>query len=211
MNTDRIKQLAKKQGKTVTYICNLIDRPKYYLNDVAKAADREIPEKDLQTIAINLETTVAYLRGETDDPAFHLSSVGMNTLPVEEQGMRPVYGTASAGLGIIAEQQTLGYERVSPEHDTDEYFWLIVSGDSMSPVFTDKDLVLVQKDAPVESGSIMVIIVDDDDGFIKQVSVADDTITLHSFNPAYPPMVFGGSELSRLRFIGRVVEQKRKF
>ena len=25
MNTDRIKQLAKKQGKTVTYICNLID------------------------------------------------------------------------------------------------------------------------------------------------------------------------------------------
>ena len=93
MNTDRIKQLAKKQGKTVTYICKLIDRPKYYLNDVAKAADREIPEKDLQTIAINLETTVAYLRGETDDPAFHLSSVGMNTLPVEEQGMRPVYGT----------------------------------------------------------------------------------------------------------------------
>jgi hypothetical protein len=93
MNTDRIKQLAKKQGKTVTYICKLIDRPKYYLNDVAKAADREIPEKDLQIIAINLETTVAYLRGETDDPAFHLSSVGMNTLPVEEQGMRPVYGT----------------------------------------------------------------------------------------------------------------------
>lgn len=44
MNTDRIKQLAKKQGKTVTYICKLIDRPKYYLNDVAKAADREIPE-----------------------------------------------------------------------------------------------------------------------------------------------------------------------
>ena len=54
MNTDRIKQLAKKQGKTVTYICKLIDRPKYYLNDVAKAADREIPEKDLQIIAINL-------------------------------------------------------------------------------------------------------------------------------------------------------------
>ena len=26
MNTDRIKQLAKKQGKTVTYICKLIER-----------------------------------------------------------------------------------------------------------------------------------------------------------------------------------------
>lgn len=39
MNTDRIKQLAKKQSKTVTYICKLIDRPKYYLNDVPLSAN----------------------------------------------------------------------------------------------------------------------------------------------------------------------------
>ena len=36
MNTSRIRDLAKQQGKSVTYICKLIDRPKYYLNDVVE-------------------------------------------------------------------------------------------------------------------------------------------------------------------------------
>ena len=211
MNTDRIKALAKKQGKTVTYICQLIGRPKYYLNDIAKAADREIPEEDLKTIAINLETTVEYLKGETDDPRFYLSSIGMKTLPYENHGTRPVYGHTSAGFGVLAEQDILGHETVSPEHDGEEFFWLEVNGDSMSPVINDKDLVLVQKEMPLESGSLMVILVDDTEGFIKKIAINEDTVTLHSFNPYYPPMVFGGSELGRLRFVGKVVEMKRKF
>ena len=57
----------------------------------------------------------------------------------------------------------------------------------------------------------MVVIVEDEDGFIKKVSIDDDTLTLHSFNPYYPPMIFGGSELSRIRNVGKVVELKRKF
>ena len=211
MNIDRIKSLAKKQGKSITYICQLIDRPKYYLNDVAKSPDRMIADDDLKVIATNLDTTVEYLKGETDDPNFHLSSVGMKVLPYEPRGMRPVFGHASAGLGILAAQENMGYEPVAPEYDTDEYFWLQVAGDSMSPKIDDGDLVLVNREAPIETNTIMVVIVDDTEGFIKKVSVDEDTVTLISFNPYYPPMVFGGAEMARLRFIGKVVEQKRKF
>lgn len=211
MDTRRIKELAKLQGKSLSYICRLIDREVYYLNDVAKSEKREIPENDLRTIAINLETTVEYLKGETDDPKFHLSTIGMKTIPFENQGIRPVYGHASAGIGVIAEQENNGYETVSPEYDSEDFFWLEVDGDSMSPVINDKDLVLVQKEMPLESGSIMVVLVDDTEGFIKKVSIEDDTVTLNSFNPYYPPMVFGGSDLGRLRFVGKVVEMKRKF
>lgn len=211
MNIDRIKSLAKKQGKSITYICQLIDRPKYYLNDVAKSPDRRISDADLKIIATNLDTTVAYLLGETDDPNFHLSSVGMTVLPYEKRGMRPVFGHASAGLGVLAEQESMGYEPVAPDYDTEDYFWLKVAGDSMSPKIDDGDLVLVNREAPVESGIIMVVIVDDTEGFIKKVCVNEDTVTLISFNPYYPPMVFGGAEMARLRFIGKVVEQKRKF
>lgn len=211
MNTDRIKALAKKQGKSVTYICQLIGRPKYYLNDVAKKPESKIPEDDLKVIAINLGTTTAYLCGETDDPNFHLSSVGMATMPYSAAGTRPVLGHASAGTGVIAEQEHLGYEPVAEEYDTDDFFWLQVSGDSMAPVLTDKDLVLVQKDALLESNQLMVVLVDDAEGFIKLVSINEDTITLNSYNPYYPPMVFGGSDIGRLRFVGRVVEMKRTF
>lgn len=211
MNTDRIKILAKKQGKTVTYVCQLIGRPKYYLNDIAKTPDREIPEDDLRTIAINLGTTIEYLKGETDDLNFHLSDVGMTTYPVTQKGVRPVVGLASAGNGVLAQQEILGYEAVSPEHDTDDYFWLKVEGDSMVPRLEDGDLALIHRDVPLESGTVMVVIVDDTEGFIKKVAIEDDTVTLHSFNPYYPPMVFGGAELGRLRFIGRVVKSERKW
>ena len=211
MNTERIKKMAKKQGKSIKYICDLIDRERYYLNDVAKSTGQGISDEDLKTIAIDLNTSVEYLKGETDDPSFDLSSVGLDVLPTSPQPLRPIFGQASAGTGTLAQQTVLGYEPVNAAYNTDDYFWLLVKGDSMSPVFTDRDLVLVQRDAPVESGTIMVVVVDDDEGFIKQVSVLEDTVTLHSFNPAYPPMVFGGSELGRLRFIGRVIEQKRKF
>ena len=183
MNTSRIRDLAKQQGKSVTYICKLIDRPKYYLNDVDKKPDRMISDEDLKTLAINLGTTAEYLKGETDDPLFHLSSVGLTTEPYEKNCKRPIFGHASAGLGVIAQQEVLGYEQVDPEFDANDYFWLQVDGDSMSPVLNDRDLVLVEKEAPLETDTLMVVLVDDDEGFVKKVSIHADSVTLHSFNP----------------------------
>lgn len=211
MDIERIKTMAKKQGKSITYICKLIDRPKYYLNDVAKTEDRKIADVDLRTIAVDLNTSVEYLKGETDDPRFSLKDVGMKVLPFDGKGVRPVFGHASAGLGVVAHQEVLGYEEVDPGYDTDDYFWLQVDGDSMAPIIDDKDLVLVERGDPLESGNIQVVIVDDEEGFVKKVSIDDDTLTLHSFNPYYPPMTFGGSELSRIRNVGKVIELKRKF
>ena len=211
MDISRIKALAEQQGKKLSHLCDIVGRKPYYLTDIAKSPKRMIPDEYLKKIAIDLNTSVEYLKGETDDPSFDLSSVGLDVLPTSPQPLRPIFGQASAGTGTLAQQTVLGYEPVNVAYNTDDYFWLLVKGDSMSPVFTDRDLVLVQKDAPVESGTIMVVVIDDDEGFIKQVSVLEDTVTLHSFNPAYPPMVFGGNELGRLRFIGRVIEQKRKF
>ncbi len=207
---NRIKALSKERGFKMKFICgNLGVRDNYFTD--CKNKGLLIPDDTLRAVATMLDTTVEYLKGETNDPNFHLSSVGMTVLPYENRGSRPVFGHASAGLGVLAEQQSLGHEPVAPEHDTDEYFWLKVTGDSMSPKIDDGDLVLVSRGAPVESGTIMVIIVDDIEGFVKKVSVNEDTVTLSSYNPYYPPMVFGGAELARLRFIGRVIEQKRKF
>lgn len=150
MNTSRIRDLAKQQGKSVTYICKLINRPKYYLNDVDKKPDRMISNEDLKTLAINLGTTAEYLKGETDDPLFHLSSVGLTTEPYEKNCKRPIFGHASAGKGVIAQQEALGYEQVDPEYDCDDCFWLQVDGDSMSPVLDDHDLVLVKRIHPLK-------------------------------------------------------------
>ena len=142
MDTTRIKELAKAQGETLSYVCQLIGRKVYYLNDLKKTTEM-MSDEDLRIIAANLSTSVEYLKGETDDPKFHLSSIGLNTFPYEKGGKRPVYGHASAGLGVISQQEILGYESIDQEYDAEDFFWLQVDGDSMSPVLNNRDLVLV--------------------------------------------------------------------
>jgi repressor LexA len=207
---DRIYGLCVDKGYKKKHLCDLLGvRPSYFTD--CRSKNLNIPDDVLKSAARILGTSVEYLTGETNDPDFRLSSIGMKTIPYNNEGARPVYGHASAGLGVLAEQEILGYETVSPEYDREDFFWLQVDGDSMSPIISDHDLVLVEKDAPLESNTIMVVIVDDDDGFVKKVYIDEDTITLSSYNPEYRPMVFGGSDIARLRFIGRVVELKRKF
>ena len=65
MDTTRIINLTKQQGKTLVYICKLIGRAGNYLNEV-KNKGLTMPEEYLQTIAAHLGTTPEYLRGETD-------------------------------------------------------------------------------------------------------------------------------------------------
>ena len=65
MDTTRIINLTKQQGKTLVYICKLIGRAGNYLNEV-KNKGLTMPEEYLQTIAADLGTTPEYLRGETD-------------------------------------------------------------------------------------------------------------------------------------------------
>ena len=77
---------------------------------------------------------------------------------------------------------------VSYPIDCKDCFWLQVDGDSMSPVLDDHDLVLVKKDTPPETDTLMVVIVDDEEGFVKKISIDEDTVTLRSFNPHYPPV-----------------------
>lgn len=65
MDTSRIVALAKKQGKSMTHLCNLIGKGRGYIKDV-RYKDRDMPEEYLQAIAADLGTTPEYLRGETD-------------------------------------------------------------------------------------------------------------------------------------------------
>lgn len=66
MYIERIKKLLKEQGKSVTYICSLVGRPKYYLNDLRRT-EADMPMEYLTVIANDLNTTVDYLLGKTDE------------------------------------------------------------------------------------------------------------------------------------------------
>jgi transcriptional regulator with XRE-family HTH domain len=65
VNIDKIKDLAKEKGLSITFICQAVGQGPYYLNDV-KRRNGSIPEERLKTIADTLGTTVEYLTDQTE-------------------------------------------------------------------------------------------------------------------------------------------------
>lgn len=113
----------------------------------------------------------------------------------------------------VAETDIECYELVDSEvlNSGYEYVYLKVVGDSMEPLILEGDLVLVRLQEIVESGDYAVVIVDEEDGVVKQIEFDNDCIKLISQNPYYPPRIFKGKSRERVRIYGKVVESKRKF
>ena len=67
VNVDRIKTRAKEFGITLKYLNQCIGKHDSFLSCVRNGTDR-IDEYELAVIAAKINTTVAYLTGQTDDP-----------------------------------------------------------------------------------------------------------------------------------------------
>ena len=62
----RLKSRAKEKGRTYKYLCDQLGREKNYLSNCAVGADK-LSSENLALVADLLETTPAYLLGETDE------------------------------------------------------------------------------------------------------------------------------------------------
>ena len=195
-----LRQLRKEHGYTLKQIGDLMG-----VSDAAvsqwESGKREASYEVQLKLAELFDVSVDFLlRG----------AVG-NERPVPKQCMIPVLGRVSAGTGVTAEEDIIGYEAEDAKYGGGEYFFLQVSGDSMSPKIDDGDLVLVHRQTSVDSGTVGVFSVDGEDGFVKKVEYDTEYIHLISFNPYYPPMVFEGPDVLRVYVLGKVVKLERRF
>ena len=155
----------------------------------------------------------AFIKGETEERGTSATKwLTENSIPVSGLVKLPVYGVVRAGVGGLAEQDIIGYESVDIQVvvSGEEYFWLKVSGDSMSPKIEDGDFVLVKRQSMVDSGQIAVVTIDGEEGVLKKVELEPDSITLVSFNPYYPPRKFEKEDMNRVEIMGLAIETKRK-
>ena len=122
--------------------------------------------------------------------------------------MIPVFESASAGFGAYADESICDYIPciIDNEYDVPNTLCIRVIGDSMSPKIEDGDIIQVLKQSSVDSGSIAVVLIDNDEGYVKKVYYGHDWIELHSFNPNYPVMRFKGPEVPRINVVGKVVK-----
>ena len=98
--------------------------------------------------------------------------------------------------------------------EPEDYFGLLVKGDSMYPYFDNGDYVIVRKtNGCFESGKICVVLINGDEATIKKVIKTDEGIELLAFNPYYPAKKYSFKEIKDLeiQIIGIVENQVRNW
>ena len=137
---------------------------------------------------------------ENATPNAKILSAGENIYKI------PVFSSVSAGFGAYACSDVIDYLHlyIANPADVPEMLCIKVTGDSMYPKIEDGDIIVVRKQDSVDSGSIAVVLVDGEEGFVKKVIYDNEVIELHSINPEYAPKIFKGAEVLRVRVVGIV-------
>lgn len=204
---ERIKRLRKEHNLTQEELGEKIGVQKAAIQKYEKGTVENIKRASLIKLAEILDTTPEYLLGWEGIP----SNISLSKN--KDLTLIPIIGKVAAGISCFAEDNIIDYESVhlgdiSP---AEQYAFLQVTGDSMYPTFMEGDLVLVQVQSSIDSGSYGVVTVDNEDGVIKKIVYGNNYIELHSINPIYPPRRFEGEEVKRIRIFGLVKEVRRKF
>lgn len=216
MDTSRIVALAKKQGKSITYLCGLIGRYRGYMKDISKASSA-MPMEYLQIIAADLGTTPEYLLFETDNPSVMKNDSNVRGFSMERSVTTiKVYGTIPAGVPVEAIEDVVGTEEIPTAwlQGGREYFALRIKGDSMYPQYLEGDIVIFRKTSTCETGDDCVVYVNGNDATFKRVKRLDDgTIILQPLNANYAPYTLSAQQVRELPVTigGVAVELRRKF
>lgn len=150
-----------------------------------------------------LDLTPAEIMGIEDQPN------DRELIPVEYNPTHkiPVLGRISAGLPLYAEEHIIDYIYTTL-NGGNEYFGLLVVGDSMNAArIYEDDIIVVRKQEQVEDGEIAVVMVGDEDATVKRFHRNGRKVMLspQSFNPAHQVQVYDLKETS-IRIVGKVVQ-----
>lgn len=130
---------------------------------------------------------------------------------LEGQVLVPVIGSVRAGYGALAFEEDYGSEPANVR-DPENYFYLVVKGDSMEPRIQNGDLALVRRQPALDDGDLGVVVFGSEgEGTLKRFLRKGNAVVLQPFNPAYEAVVLAGEELDHLHIAGKVVETKARW
>lgn len=169
-----------------------------------EVGDIENMKRDkIMKLADILKVTPLYIMGMADD-----NEEEKEIIPADQV---PVLSEISAGQPLYAEQNLLGYAHIPSflNKTGKELFYLKVDGDSMDKEFKEGDLVLVEKDAPVENGQIAVMLINGDEATVKRVRYNEEKVILYpeSHDASHLPQVYNGED--ELSIVGRVISSQK--
>ncbi|EHV5304721.1 helix-turn-helix transcriptional regulator [Staphylococcus pseudintermedius] len=160
------------------------------VNDITSIYDQLTPPRQKRVLDFANEQL-----NEQNNKVLHINSHNVISEEVA------VYGYASAGTGetlIDGVEFTTQYNGHIPNHD----FALQVNGDSMEPMFEDKEIIFIDKTKQINSGQIGIFVIDGE-AYLKKVFISDKGIRLVSLNSKYPDLHFDSSH--DIKVAGKVI------
>ena len=169
--------------------------------------------KTLKKIADYFGVTVEWLEADHDFDNIDPNDIPFrNASPADEpegEDRLPVYGSISAGRGILAVEDIIGWAYADEQYHDGQHFWLSVSGVSMEPELHSGDLVLIRRQPTLENGQIGAFLFGGE-GFVKKY-LANGDVKLHSLNPIFPDIIITPECSDQFQIIGKVVEARHKY
>lgn len=195
----RLKESIEKSELSYLELEKKTGIAKSSIQRYASGVTKKIPIDAIQAIAKACGVSDAYIMGWESNANF---------LPTKNIFMRPLYDSVAAGLGVPAENTVIDYipTYISNPIEQEQYIWVNVQGDSMSPLIDDNSRILIKMQESVDSGQIAVVLIDGEEAVVKKIKYGKDWIELISVNPYYPPRRFEGADVQRIRVIGLVKE-----
>lgn len=176
--TKRLKQAIDDSGLSFVQLAERTGIPKSTLQRWATGQIKRIPVDSISVIASVVGVSAKWIMG-WDEPR----------QAIQAHSVVPIVGKIPAGYPVLAAADILGYQ-VAPVADTNNYFYLRVSGDSMiNKGIIDGCLVLIEKCDTAENGQIVACRVNGDEATLKIFQQKGDTVFLVPANPNYDPII----------------------
>lgn len=210
MFSERLKEARKAKRYSQAEVSRLLGVTQQAVGKWETGRSTPDPQT-VARLAEILDTTADVLLGLQSASAEPRGAVGQRAFSRYTQCPIPVVGTVRAGYGSLAFEEDYGSEYASVK-DPQNYFYLVVKGDSMEPRISDGDLALVHKQNTLDNGDLGVMVYGSDgNGTLKKYIQRGDSVVLHPFNPNYEDLIIRGEELDHLYIAGKVVETKAKW
>lgn len=213
---NRIEQLCKDKGINVSQMCRETGINRSTLSELRVGRSKSLSAKNAQKIAAFFGVPLDYVNPLIVSPAdlfVGKNKIAESLLSLEAEPVAndctyqiPIFESVSAGFGAYTNDSIVGYTPlfITSKSEATETIVIRVRGDSMYPRIEDGALIQVHKQDYADNGNIAVVLIDGETAVVKRYfyDVAAEAVRLESCNPEYPPRIFRGAEIERLKVLG---------
>lgn len=203
---DVLKSRREELGLTLDDVGSAVGVSKATVQRWESGIIKNLRRDKIRDLAKVLRVSPIYLMGWDDE--LDAKYKAPNILDDDDVVTFPVLGCIAAGFEEVAVEDWSGGVIDVPKTylkggNKKDFFVLEVHGNSMYPLYHEKDKVLIRKQNYIEhNGDIGAVIYDGECATLKRVDIFDDMIRLSPINPEYQPKELKGVDMETYHILG---------